>query len=85
MKKGTAVKKSMDKSSQAPVYSKEENLGILSRTDILKDFARENNGSWDHQKWLDLCDRISKSGYTPVDFDQVGLLLEQEKAVYFPE
>ncbi|MFZ2656666.1 MAG: hypothetical protein WAX69_17160 [Victivallales bacterium] len=80
MKKGTSNKKCMDKSSQVPDYSKEENLSRLSRTSILKDFVKENNGDWDHQKWLELCNSISKSGFIPVDFDQVGLLLEQEKA-----
>ncbi|HBC89299.1 MAG TPA: hypothetical protein DCZ94_20350 [Lentisphaeria bacterium] len=82
MKKGTTSKKNIDKSSQVLVYNKEENLSRLSRISILKDFVKENNGNWDHQKWLELCDSIEKSGYVPVDFDQVGLLLEQEKAEF---
>ncbi|MFZ2658317.1 MAG: hypothetical protein WAX69_25515 [Victivallales bacterium] len=80
MKKGTSNKKYMDKSSQVPDYSKEENLGRLSRTGILKDFVKENNGNWDHRKWIELCDKITQKGFTPIDFDQVGLMLEEIKA-----
>lgn len=63
--------------------SKEINLKKLAQSNILKNFVSENGGFWDHQKWLELCDEISMNGYSPVDFDQVGLMLEQEKTAYF--
>lgn len=62
-----------------------DNLQRLAKSGILLDFVRENKGTWDHEKWLELCDKISRSGYIPVDFDQVGLLLEQVKTDYFKE
>ncbi len=82
MKKATTAKKSTDKSPQAPVYNKEENLGRLSRTSILENFVRDNNATWDHQKWLEFCGDVERFGYSPIDFDQVGLMLEDIKARY---
>jgi len=58
----------------------EENLRRLEDTCILEDFVIENSGSWDHQKWLDLCEKIRQKGFSPIDFDQVGLMLEKIKA-----
>ena len=66
----------------SPSCSMENTLAGLLRTSVLKDFVRENNGSWDHRKWLELCDEISREGYSPIDFDQVGLALEREKTDY---
>ena len=43
-------------------------------------FVNENNGSWDHHKWIELCDKVTKEGYAPIDFDQMGLMLEKLKA-----
>lgn len=62
-----------------------DNLQRLAKSGILLNFVKENNGTWDHQKWLELCDKISTSGYTPVDFDQVGLMLELQKRAYSTE
>ena len=61
---------------------REENLKKLSRTTTLMNFVKKNNGSWDHHMWEALCKKISKK-YSPIDFDQVGLLLEQKKTAYF--
>ncbi|HCE46694.1 MAG TPA: hypothetical protein DET40_24365 [Lentisphaeria bacterium] len=61
-------------------YSAEENLQRISRSGILEDFARKNDSQWDHSKWLELCDLIIKKGYVPVDFDKVGLMLEDIKS-----
>ncbi len=55
----------------------------LAKSGKLEDFVRRNNGSWDHQKWLTLCEEISLEGYEPIDYDQVGILIEQYKTVYF--
>ncbi len=58
----------------------EENLKKLSRTSILKTFVVKNDCDWDHTKWLEFCAYLEEKGYTPIDFDQVGLLLEKKKA-----
>lgn len=60
---------------------KEANLKKLARTVILTNFVKKNNGTWNHKKWEELCASIAKK-YSPIDFDQVGLLLEQKKVAY---
>ena len=62
---------------------KEENLARLSKSGLLDSFVTSNKGLWDNDKWLDLCDEISKQDFTPIDYDQVGLILEKKKAEYF--
>jgi len=66
--------------SQTPAYSAEENLKRLASTSILENFVRDNGCAWDHQKWLTLCDDVSRFGYSPIDFDKVGVMLEDIKA-----
>ncbi len=61
---------------------KEANLKRLSKSGLLDNFVTNNRGSWDNEKWLNLCDEISKQDFTPVDYDQVGLTLEKKKADY---
>ena len=63
----------------------EINLTRLERTTLPDDFVRDHNGEWDHQAWLDFCACIEKKGYTPVDLDKVGLILERKKAEYWAE
>lgn len=60
-----------------------DNLEKLDKSGKLEEFVRKNNGSWDHKKWIDLCAEISLEGYEPIDFDQVGILLEKYKAIYY--
>ena len=62
--------------------STEDSFKRLLKSGMLADFVKKNNGSWDHMKWLMLCDDITTKGYAPVDFSQVGLALEQEKDNY---
>lgn len=61
----------------------EVNLGRLAKTTIPKDFVASHNGEWNHQDWLIFCAALEEKGYTPIDLDQVGLLLEKEKAAYW--
>lgn len=61
---------------------KAENLKKLSRTNIIMNFIKKNSGSWDHQTWLEFCDYLTEKGYTPIDLDKVGELLETKKAAY---
>lgn len=63
----------------------EENLKKLARTNILKSFINKNGGEWNHHKWLEFCSYLEEKGYAPIDFDQVGLLLEKKKAEYLAE
>lgn len=60
----------------------EANLKKLAKTSIPMTFVKKNNAEWDHQAWTEFCDSLESKGYTPIDFDQVGLLLEQKKADY---
>lgn len=60
-----------------------DNLRKLEQLGILDRFVKENNGMWDHQKWIDLCALIDRQELGPVDFDKVGLILEEKKSRYF--
>ncbi len=64
----------------APVCKKEENLKKLAKSGKLEKFVKAKKGNWDHQAWLILCSEIVEEGYEPIDFDQVGVLLEDHKA-----
>jgi isocitrate/isopropylmalate dehydrogenase len=61
--------------------TKEVNLAKLAKTTTLMNFVKKNKGSWDHQLWEELCDKIAKK-YSPIDFDQVGIILEEKKNKY---
>lgn len=62
--------------------AEEINLGRISESGMLCEFVEDNMGCWDHAKWMSLCESIENSGFTPVDLDQVGLLLEKCKDKY---
>ena len=64
----------------SPECSREDNLKKLAKSGKLENFVKKNNGIWDHQSWLVLCGEIVEEGYEPIDFDQVGLILESHKA-----
>ena len=61
------------------------NIQRLIKSDILANYVKENNGTWCHQKWLVLCQDILEKGYFPINLEQVGLALEQEKANYWAQ
>jgi hypothetical protein len=61
---------------------KEDNLKKLAKAGILTSFVKKAKGQWNHDGWLELLALIRGMGYTPIDKDQVGLLLEQNKAEY---
>lgn len=60
----------------------EQNLKKLGRTSIPMNFVKKHDGVWDHDSWVEFCDQLEGKGYTPINFDQVGLLLEKKKADY---
>jgi len=59
-----------------------ENLNRLKQSDIIRNFIIFNKAAWDHSKWLELCSFIENNGFAPIDYDQVGLFLEEEKIKY---
>ena len=61
----------------------EINLLRLGRTTIPDDFVKEHQGEWDHQAWLDFCSFIEERGYTPIELDKVGLILERKKTEFW--
>ena len=79
--KKTACAKTECKKSPA-ACSKEENLRKLAKSGRLDGFVRKNKGCWNHQAWLVLCSEIVEEGYEPIDFDHVGLILEDLKSKY---
>ena len=68
--------------ANAAINLEKENLERLSRTKILPMFVQKHQGEWDHQTWMELCDELAEKGYTPIEFDQVGMLLEEKKSAY---
>ena len=60
----------------------EMNLERLSKTDMLNKFVIEHDGEWNHRDWLEFCAVLEDKGYTPIDLDQVGILLEKTKSMY---
>ena len=64
-------------------HSNEGNLQKLEQLGILENFVKENGGIWDHQKWISLCELIETQDIGPVDFDKVGLILEEKKSRLF--
>jgi len=65
------------------IDKKVENLQKLSRTNLIMNFVKKHKGCWNHQAWLEFCAMLEEKGYTPIDFDQVGVLLETKKTAYF--
>ncbi len=59
-----------------------ENLKKLTRTSIPLNFIKKMDGEWNHNAWLEFCGSLETKGYTPIDYDKVGLLLEKKKQVY---
>jgi len=64
------------------VSKEEANLKKLRRSPIAMNFVKRHKGSWNHQDWLGFLDFLKEKGYTPIDADCVGLLLEDKKAQY---
>lgn len=62
--------------------TEEKNLARLAKSVIPANFVKKNNGEWNHTKWLEFCAVLEEKGYTPIDFDQVGLLIEKKKAEF---
>ena len=61
----------------------DSNFNRFKRTALATNFVKKNKGCWNHDQWLEFCDSLKTKKYTPIDFDQVGLLLEQKKENYW--
>ena len=61
---------------------KEKNLARLRKGAIPMNFVKKNDGVWDHAQWEEFCASLKGKGYTAIDMDQVGILLEDKKAAY---
>ena len=61
----------------------EINLNRLARTSLPMNFVKKHNGEWNHQAWLEFCAFLEDKGYTPIDLDQIGLILEKKKAEFW--
>jgi hypothetical protein len=59
------------------------NLNRLAKTSLPMNFVKKHNGEWGHQAWLEFCAFLEEKGYTPIDLDSVGLLLEKRKAEFW--
>lgn len=62
---------------------REHNLARLAKTSMAQEFVTNHNGEWNHTDWLEFCALLEEKGFTPIDLDRVGLLLEQKKAEFF--
>ncbi len=82
MKDESGTVESIGVSSNEVFFIVEDNLNRLLETGILQAFVKEKNGAWNHHEWLELCDKIKEKGFTPIAFDQVGLMLEDIKSRY---
>ncbi len=92
MKKGKSPEIVQEKTCAKPeckkastVCCKEENLKKLVKSCKPESFVRQNNGCWDHQAWLVFCGEIVEEGYDPIDFDQIGLILENHKTAFLSQ
>ncbi len=62
--------------------AEQDNLKKLSRTSIPMNFVKKTKGAWEHADWEEFSDNLKSKGYSPINLDEVGLLLEKKKAVY---
>jgi len=60
----------------------EENLKRLAKTRILMNFVKKCNARWTHSDWEIFCAQLEEKGYTPINFDEVGLLLEDKRSKF---
>ena len=69
----------------APVNTNdpEENIKRFAKTPLAMNFVKAHNGAWNHEDWLNFIREVKDKGYYPIDFDRVGLILEDKKKAFF--
>ena len=72
------------KAAAKPVASNdpEENIKRFAKTALAMNFVKAHNGSWNHQDWLNFISDVKAKGYYPIDWDRVGLILEDKKKAF---
>ena len=77
--------KSAAKAAAKPVASNdpEENIKRFAKTALAMNFVKAHNGSWNHEDWLGFISDVKAKGYYPIDWDRVGLILEDKKKAFF--
>ena len=84
--KAAAPKAAAPKAAKAaPVKSNdpEENIKRFAKTPLAMNFVKAHNGSWNHEDWLGFISDVKAKGYYPIDWDRVGLILEDKKKAFF--
>lgn len=67
-------------SPDGPRQAKQEEVKNLRNSSLLFKFVRQQNAAWNHQDWLDFLASARAAGYLTLTDDELGNLLEQEKA-----
>ncbi|MBR6239911.1 MAG: hypothetical protein IKQ82_00490 [Lentisphaeria bacterium] len=77
--------KSAAKAAAKPVASNdpEENIKRFAKTSLAMNFVKAHNGAWNHEDWLAFISDVKAKGYFPIDWDRVGLILEDKKKAFF--
>ena len=72
------------KAAAKPVASNdpEENIKRFAKTSLAANFVKAHNGSWNHEDWLGFISDVKAKGYYPIDWDRVGLILEDKKKAF---
>ena len=72
------------KAAAKPVASNdpEENIKRFAKTALAANFVKAHNGSWNHEDWLAFISDVKAKGYYPIDWDRVGLILEDKKKAF---
>ena len=61
----------------------EENIKRFAKTALAMNFVKAHNGAWNHEDWLSFINDVKAKGYYPIDWDRVGLILEDKKKAFF--
>lgn len=76
------------KGNVAPVQVKSDEAKRLNDTEgllssgLIGKFVAKTKANWNHQKWLEFLATVRKAGYGSLSDDEIGRLLEEEKATY---
>ena len=84
-KTAKTVAKPAAKAAAKPVASNdpEENIKRFAKTALAMNFVKAHNGAWNHEDWLAFISDVKAKGYYPIDWDRVGLILEDKKKAFF--
>ena len=82
-KAAKATPKAAPKAAPVNTNDPEENIKRFAKTSLAMNFVKAHNGSWNHEDWLNFIREVKDKGYYPIDFDRVGLILEDKKKTFF--